>query len=110
MLMQPRQARKSLADCTFFRDNKCRNIHNSQGPRLAPIMTVPKMSQLRPGVGVNIVLKADQRSGKLTSGSISEVNFANSGQEDFLQEQKAPDTLSSCFIARLRLKKKVADS
>ena len=84
--MQPRQARKSLADFTSFRDNKCRNIHNSQRPRLAPIMTVPKMSQLRPGVGVNIVLKADQRSGKLTSGSISEVDFTNSGQEDLLQE------------------------
>ena len=45
---------------------KSTNIH--------PIMTVPKMSQLRPGVGVNIVLKADQCSGRLTSGSISEVN------------------------------------
>ena len=43
-------------------------------PQLTPIMTVPKMSQLRPGVGVNIVLKADQRSGRLTSGSISEVD------------------------------------
>ena len=42
-------------------------------------MTVPKMSQLRPGVGVNIVLKADQRSGRLTSGSISEVDFTYSG-------------------------------
>ena len=42
-------------------------------------MTVPKMSQLRPGVGVNMVLKADQRSSRLTSGSISEVHFACSG-------------------------------
>lgn len=39
-------------------------------------MAVPEMSQLRPGVGVNMVLKADQRSGRLTSGSISEVDFA----------------------------------
>ncbi|KAK4692219.1 hypothetical protein P7C71_g4940, partial [Lecanoromycetidae sp. Uapishka_2] len=36
-------------------------------------MAVPKMSQLRPGIGVNIVLKADQRSGKLTTGQISEI-------------------------------------
>lgn len=42
-------------------------------------MTVPKMSQLQPGVNVNIVLKADQRSGRLTSGSVSEVDFAYSG-------------------------------
>ena len=43
---------------------------------LALVMAVPKTSQLRPGVGVNIVLKADQRSGRLTGGSISEVGFA----------------------------------
>ena len=36
-------------------------------------MTVPKMSQLRPGVQVNVVLKAHQRSGKLTTGEISEI-------------------------------------
>ena len=36
-------------------------------------MAVPKMSQLRPGVRVNMVLKTDQRSGRLTTGSISEV-------------------------------------
>ena len=36
-------------------------------------MAVPKMSQLRPGVGVNVVLKAHQRSGKLTTGYISEI-------------------------------------
>lgn len=35
--------------------------------------SVPKYSQLRPGVGVNIVLKADQPTGKLTSGQISEI-------------------------------------
>ena len=34
-------------------------------------MAVPKMSQLRPGVMVNVVLKAHQRSGKLTTGQIS---------------------------------------
>lgn len=34
-------------------------------------MGVPKMSQLRKGVSVNIVLKADQRTGKLTTGSIA---------------------------------------
>ena len=36
-------------------------------------MAVPKMSQLRPGVEVNVVLKAHQRSGKLTTGQISEI-------------------------------------
>lgn len=36
-------------------------------------MAIPKVSQLRPGVGVNMVLKADQRSGKLTIGTISEI-------------------------------------
>jgi len=36
-------------------------------------MPVPKMSQLRKGVGVRIVLKADQRTGKLTTGKISEI-------------------------------------
>lgn len=60
-------------------------------------MAVPKMSQLRPGVRVNMVLKADQRSGRLTSGSISEVDFACSGPpyelEDMSREQKAPATL-----------------
>ena len=36
-------------------------------------MAVPKMSQLRPGVTVNVVLKAHQQSGKLTTGQISEI-------------------------------------
>ena len=36
-------------------------------------MPVPKMSQLRKGVGVGIVLKADQRTGKLTTGRISDI-------------------------------------
>lgn len=36
-------------------------------------MAVPKFSQLRPGVGVNVVLKADQPSSKLTIGPISEI-------------------------------------
>lgn len=36
-------------------------------------MAVPKMSQLRPGVVVNVVLKEHQRSGKLTTGQISEI-------------------------------------
>ena len=36
-------------------------------------MTVPTMSQLQPGVQVNMVLKAHQRSGKLTTGQISEI-------------------------------------
>ena len=44
--------------------------------QLTPIMSVPKMSQLQPGVGVNVVLKADQRSGRLTRGSISEVSYS----------------------------------
>lgn len=51
-------------------------------------MTVPKISQLRPGVGVKIVLKADQRSGRLTSGLISEVDFAYSGSFYRLEEQR----------------------
>jgi uncharacterized repeat protein (TIGR03833 family) len=36
-------------------------------------MVVPKMSQLRKGVGVKVVLKADQRTGKLTTGNISDI-------------------------------------
>ena len=36
-------------------------------------MAVPKMSQLRPGVMVNVVLKTHQQSGKLTTGQISEI-------------------------------------
>ena len=36
-------------------------------------MAVPKMSQLRSGVGVNIVLKAHQQSGILTRGTISDI-------------------------------------
>ena len=73
-------------------------------------MTVPKMSQLRPGIGVNIILKADQRSGRLTGGSISEVDFAYSGSlydlEIMLQEQRASNSLSSCLIARFFASKK----
>ena len=36
-------------------------------------MAVPKYHQLHAGLGVNIVLKADQRSGKLTAGQISDI-------------------------------------
>lgn len=36
-------------------------------------MGVPKMSQLRKGLGVNIVLKADQRTGRLTRGNIADI-------------------------------------
>jgi len=36
-------------------------------------MAVPRMSQLCPGVGVNVVLKNDQRSGMQTGGRISEI-------------------------------------
>jgi uncharacterized repeat protein (TIGR03833 family) len=36
-------------------------------------MPVPKMSQLRKGVGVRIVLKVDQRTGRLTTGKISDI-------------------------------------
>ena len=36
-------------------------------------MAVPKLSQLRKGVGVKIVLKADQQTGKLTTGNISDI-------------------------------------
>lgn len=34
---------------------------------------VPGIAQLRPGVAVNIVLKADQGTGKLTAGHISDI-------------------------------------
>ena len=53
-------------------------------PQLTAIMTVPKMSQLRLGINVGIVLKTDQRSGRLTSGSISEVCPARSRSERLL--------------------------
>lgn len=36
-------------------------------------MAVPKSSQLFPGLNVHIVLKADQRSGKLTPGKITDI-------------------------------------
>ena len=36
-------------------------------------MTVPRQSQIYPGLSVNIVLKDDQRSGKLTTGQIAEI-------------------------------------
>ncbi|RDW77031.1 hypothetical protein BP6252_05084 [Coleophoma cylindrospora] len=36
-------------------------------------MVVPKMSQLRAGISVNIVLKADQPTGRLTSGCIADI-------------------------------------
>ena len=36
-------------------------------------MAVPRISQLQSGTAVNIVLKADQRSGKLTTGHIADV-------------------------------------
>ena len=36
-------------------------------------VTVPRLSQLHAGVGVNIVLKADQRSGRLTPGKVSDI-------------------------------------
>lgn len=36
-------------------------------------MTVPGISAVRPGVDVQIVLKADQRSGKLTQGKVQDI-------------------------------------
>ena len=36
-------------------------------------MSVPRYAQLDPGVRVNIVLKADQPTGKITSGSIADI-------------------------------------
>lgn len=69
-------------------------------------MTIPKISQLRPGTYVNIILKADQRSGRLTSGSISEiltrgdhprgvkVRLSN-GQVGRVQSLSAPSQLSA---------------
>ena len=35
-------------------------------------MSVPRMSQLRQGTAVNVVLKADQPTGKLTAGTIAD--------------------------------------
>ena len=71
-------------------------------------------SEMCAGVSVSVVLKADQRSGRLTSGSISEVDFAYSAPlyelEDVSQKQKAPCTSSSCLIARFSPRRTVADS
>lgn len=36
-------------------------------------MAVPEISQLHAGVGVNIVLKVDQKTGKLTTGQIADL-------------------------------------
>jgi uncharacterized repeat protein (TIGR03833 family) len=36
-------------------------------------MAVPRMTEIRTGIHVNIVLKADQRTGKLTSGQVSDI-------------------------------------
>jgi uncharacterized repeat protein (TIGR03833 family) len=36
-------------------------------------MAVPRMTEIRPGIHVNIVLKADQRTGKLTRGQVSDI-------------------------------------
>ena len=36
-------------------------------------MAVRRMTEIRPGINVNIVLKADQRTGKLTSGQVSDI-------------------------------------
>jgi uncharacterized repeat protein (TIGR03833 family) len=36
-------------------------------------MAVPRMTEIQPGIHVNIVLKADQRTGKLTSGQVSDI-------------------------------------
>src|ERR1700728_1668321 len=36
-------------------------------------MAAPRMTEIRPGIHVNIVLKADQRTGKLTSGQVSDI-------------------------------------
>lgn len=36
-------------------------------------MSVPKMVQLAPGKSVNIILKADQRTGTLTAGQIADI-------------------------------------
>lgn len=36
-------------------------------------MAVPRTTQVQPGVRVNIVLKADQRTGKLTTGQVADI-------------------------------------
>lgn len=41
--------------------------------RILRTMVVPKMTQLQSGTGVNIVLKADQSSGKLTTGRVADI-------------------------------------
>ena len=41
--------------------------------RILNRMTVPRMTEIRQGTYVNIVLKTDQRTGKLTSGQVSDI-------------------------------------
>lgn len=41
--------------------------------RIIRTMAVPKMTQLHSGTGVNIILKAHQGSGKLTTGQIADI-------------------------------------
>lgn len=64
-------------------------------------MGVPKMSQLRPGIGVNVVLKADQRSGRLTTGSVFEVLFVYFGALEDIQEHKTLELLQLPVALRL---------
>lgn len=37
------------------------------------LMSLPRASVVKPGVAVNIVLKADQRTGKLTTGRVADI-------------------------------------
>ncbi|KAL8659829.1 MAG: hypothetical protein Q9202_006928 [Teloschistes flavicans] len=46
-------------------------------PRKLHMMLVPKQSDLKPGTKVNITLKADQPTGKLTTGHIADIITKN---------------------------------
>ena len=63
-----------------IRTGVIRKFGSRSGPRRSRFiqpspskMAVPRISQLQSGTAVNIVLKADQRSGKLTTGHIADV-------------------------------------
>ena len=48
-------------------------LHTTYMRRILQTMAVPKMTQLHSGTGVNIVLKTDQSSGKLTTGHVADI-------------------------------------
>ena len=58
--------------CYLDADSRCSIIYDVTW-LCTLVMPVPRMSQLRTGLPVNIVLKADQPSGKLTTGCIADI-------------------------------------